>query len=338
MRALVKLAAGPGHLEVREQPTPAPAPGQIVARVTLAGICHTDLSMVEYNASARRAYRPRWPLVLGHEFSGVVAAPDPSGAGPAAGSPIVASAHVTCHECAACRGGRSMLCSRLQVLGLDVDGVFATHACLPVRNVSVLPDDLPPEVAALAEPFAVASHALDAGCPAAGESVAIIGPGAVGLCALAAALSRTPDVTVLGLQSDVMSLTVAREMGAASVGDVALSSTDAAYDLVIETAGHPDAVSAALNVCRPGGRVVCVGLPSEPVPVDTAAMARAEKRIIGVRAYDLGEWAALPGRLAEAAARLRPLLTHVVALDEFDRAVELVRSRQAIKVGIAPGL
>jgi threonine dehydrogenase-like Zn-dependent dehydrogenase len=95
-------------------------------------------------------------------------------------------------------------------------------------------------------------------------------------------------------------------------------------------------VASAVRLCRPGGRVVCVGLPSEPVPIDTAALARTEKRIIGVRAYDLGEWAALPGRLAAAASRLAPLVTHVLGLGDFGRAAELIGTRTAVKVMLSP--
>jgi len=340
VRALVKLAAAPGHVEVRECAEPQPGPGEVMVRVRLAGLCHTDLSMVEWNRAARHTYRPDFPLILGHEFAGTVAALGPGTSRPAPGTPVVGSAHLTCGRCAMCRAGRSMLCPGLRVLGLDVDGVLATYVKLPARNVVPLPAELPWEVAALAEPFAVASHAIAAGQAAAGERVAIIGPGAVGLCALAAALSAAADVVVFGLARDRAQLAIARRMGASAVAGI--SSGDPAcherYDLVIETAGRPEAVTAAVRCCRPGGRVVCVGLPSRSVPIDTAALAREEKRIIGVRAYDLGEWGALPGRLAAAASRLLPLVTHVVGLADFSRAVELLRSRAAIKVVIAPAL
>jgi threonine dehydrogenase-like Zn-dependent dehydrogenase len=339
VRALVKLAAAPGQVQVRDHPAPEPGPSELTVRVRLAGLCHTDLSMVEWNQAARDAYRPTFPLVLGHEFTGTVEALGPGTAGPAPGTPVVGSAHLTCGECRMCRSARSMLCPRLRVLGLDVDGVAATHVRLPARNVVPVPASVPAEVAALAEPYAVASHAVAAGDLAAGERVAIIGPGAVGLCTLAAVLTGGGEAVVFGLDRDRAQLGVARRMGAAGTEDVAAigPGDEGGYDLVIETAGQPDAVASGIRLVRPGGRVVCVGLPSRPVPVDTASLARLEKRIIGVRAYDLGEWAALPGRLAAATTRLAPLATHVVGLGEFGRAVELIASRTAIKVMLSPG-
>jgi threonine dehydrogenase-like Zn-dependent dehydrogenase len=342
VRALVKLAAAPGQVEVQERPAPEPGPSELTVRVRLAGLCHTDLSLVEWNQAARDAYRPAFPLVLGHEFTGTVEALGPGTTGPAPGTPVAGSAHLTCGECRMCRSGRSMLCPRLRVLGLDVDGVLATCVRLPARNVVPLPASVPVEVAALAEPFAVASHAVTAGELAAGERVAIIGPGAVGLCTLAAVLASGGDAVVFGLDGDRAQLDVARRMGASATAGVSAAASlapdqDGGYDLVIETAGQPDAVASGVRLVRPGGRVVCVGLPSSPVPIDTAALARLEKRIIGVRAYDLGEWSALPGRLDAAASRLAPLVTHVVGLGEFGRAVELITSRTAIKVMVAPG-
>lgn len=206
MRALVKLAAAPGQVEVRERPAPVPGPSEVVVRVRLAGLCHTDLSMAEWNQAARHAYQPAFPLILGHEFAGTVDALGPGTAGPEPGTPVAGSAHLTCGRCAMCRAGRSMLCPGLRVLGLDVDGVLATHVRLPVRNVVRLPAGLPWEVAGLAEPFAVASHAVAAGGRAAGQRVAIIGPGAVGLCALAVALTQASEVVVFGLASDRVQL------------------------------------------------------------------------------------------------------------------------------------
>jgi threonine dehydrogenase-like Zn-dependent dehydrogenase len=338
VRALVKLAAAPGQVKVRERPVPIPGPCEVVVRVRLAGLCHTDLSMAEWNQAAQHAYRPRFPVIMGHEFAGTVDALGPGTAGPVPGTPVAGSAHLTCGHCPMCRAGRSMLCPGLRVLGLDVDGVLATHVRLPVRNVVTLPADLPWEVAGLAEPFAVASHAVTAGGLAAGERVAIIGPGAVGLCVLAVALNRAADVVAFGLASDRVPLGIARRMGASASADISSAGPrhDGRYDLVVETAGHPAAVASAVRLCRPGGRVVCVGLPSEPVPIDTAALARTEKRIIGVRAYDLGEWAALPGRLARAASRLAPLVTHVLGLGDFGRAAELIGTRTAVKVMLSP--
>src|SRR5205823_8908503 len=127
---------------------PVASAGEAVLDLILAGICHTDLSMIAGNRAATEGYRPRFPLVLGHEFVGRVRALGPDTAGPAVGTRVVGSAHVTCRNCSMCQAGRSMLCPELRVLGLDVDGVFAERFVVPVVNLVEMPDPVSDELAA----------------------------------------------------------------------------------------------------------------------------------------------------------------------------------------------
>ena len=333
MKAFVKDGPGAGNAAVRDVPEPEPGPGDAVIAVRYAGLCHTDVSMLHWNDAATGGYRPRFPLVMGHEYTGTVVALGPDADGPAPGTRVAGSAHVTCGACAFCRRGRSMLCARLAVLGLDVDGVFAEYAAVPARNLVPLPDAVPDTVAVLAEPYAVAAHAVATGAPAPGETVAIVGPGAIGLCATAEArFHGIEDLAVYGRPADGAQLTLARELGATATRT---EPDDAECDLVIEAAGHPAAVALALRLCRPGGRVVTAGLPADRLDLDTADLARTEKTLTGVRAYDLGEWPGIPARLAAAPA-LSGLVTHVLGLADVPRAVELMATRRATRTAIDP--
>jgi 2-desacetyl-2-hydroxyethyl bacteriochlorophyllide A dehydrogenase len=332
VKAAVKTGPGPGRLEVRGLPDPVPGPGEALVAIRYAGLCHTDVSMVDWNAAARDGYRPGFPLVLGHEYTGTVVVSDQ--AGPPPGTRVAGSAHVTCGQCRFCSAGSSMLCARLAVLGLDVAGVFAELAALPVRNLVAVPDTVPDEVAVLAEPYAVAAHAVRTAAVRPGERVAIVGPGAVGLCATAAArFAGAGEIAVFGTGADAAQLRMATRLGAGSTSDRAPSDGD--FDVVVETAGHPAAVATSLRICRPGGRVVTVGLPAESLTLDTAELARREQRLIGVRAYDLAEWADVPCQL-DAAPELRELVTHTVGLGDLARAAELLATRQATKVVVSP--
>lgn len=333
MKAFVKDGPGPGNAGVQEVPDPEPGPGEAVIAVRYAGLCHTDVSMLHWNTVAQASYRPGFPLVMGHEYTGTVVALGPRTEGPAPGTRVAGSAHVTCGACTNCRRGRSMLCARLAVLGLDVAGVFAEYAAVPARNLVPLPDDVTDTVAAIAEPYAVAAHAVATGAPAEGETVAIVGPGAVGLCATAAARHHgIRDLAMYGLPADAAQLALARDLGATATYT---EPADGDFDLVIEAAGHPDAVDLALRLCRPGGRVVSAGLPSERLSLDTADLARTEKTLTGVRAYDLGEWPAVPAQLAAAPA-LAGLVTHTLGLADVPRAVDLMATRQATRTAIDP--
>ena len=346
MRAFVKDGAGAGNAGVRTVADPVPGRGQVVIAVRYAGLCHTDVSMLAWNDAAAGGYRPTFPLVMGHEYTGTVAALGPGVTAPAVGTRVVGSAHVTCGACASCRGGRSMLCRDLAVLGLDVAGVFAEYAAVPARNLVPVPPDVPDRLAALAEPYAVAAHAVATGAPTPGERVAVVGPGTVGLCATAAALAHAPsEVSVFGTPADTRQSVLAARLGATAItrphgsapGGAAEGTGDpeGAFDLVVEAAGHPDAVARALRLCRPGGRVITAGLPARPLSLDTAALARAEQTLTGVRAYDLGEWPAIPSALA-AAPTLIDLVTHTLSLRDVPHAADLLSTRATIKTVIDP--
>lgn len=338
MRALVKpsWAAPPVVTEIA---APDPGPHEVLVETIYAGLCHTDVSMASGTRSARAGYTPRFPQVLGHEFVGKVIAHGAAISEPPMGSRVVGSAHLTCRRCAHCCAGRSMLCPELRVLGLDVHGVFAARFVVPADNLVVLPDTVPDQLAALAEPFAVALHALDVGAVdklAPDAPVAVVGPGAVGLLVVGALAGH--ETTVVGTADDSAQLALAHRLGAHRTAMAARDVDEYAgcYPVVFETAGHPEAVASALTLCSPGGTVVCVGLPAQTTPVDTAELARTEKALVGSRAYDLRTWHRIPDRLA-AAPDLALLVSHMIDLDEMAQALRLVATREATKVLLRPG-
>jgi hypothetical protein len=149
---------------------------------------YTDLGMIHGTYGLGSGYVPAFPLVFGYEYVGRVTGTG-QGAGLPAGTRVVGSAHLTCGECAWCARGRSMLCERRKVLGLDVDSVFAERFVVPERNLAVLPPGLPGQ---LAEPFAVAAHAVDTARLSPDDDICVIGPGTVGLLTLGALVVITP--------------------------------------------------------------------------------------------------------------------------------------------------
>lgn len=327
MKALIKTAPGHGHLEWTELPEPEPGPGEVQLELVGAGLCHTDLGMIHGAYGPGSGYAPSFPLVLGHEYTGRVAGTGP-GVDLAVGTRVVGGCHLTCGECAWCSRGRSMLCVQRRVLGLDVDGAFAERFVVPARILVPLPDSVPDRLAVLAEPFAVAAHAVDVANLRDDDEICVLGPGPVGLLTLGALAGRT--VTVVGRAADTDQLQRAIELGAAEV------TTDAAalqgrFDVVIETAGSAAAVTTGVSMLGRGGRLVVVGLPAEPAQVPSAQLAWNEQSILGSRAYDLSTWATVPRRLAAAPA-LESIVTHTVHLADHDRAVDLVESREATKV------
>ncbi|SJM63847.1 zinc-binding dehydrogenase [Gulosibacter sp. 10] len=332
--AIVKTGPGRGRTEVRELPTPAPGPGEVLLELVYAGICHTDVNMIEGAYGPGSGYSPTYPVVLGHEFTARVVAPGPGVAGFAAGDRVVSGCHLTCGRCRWCRGGRSMLCSEREVIGLDTDGCWASEFVMPARNLVQVPEGVSDELAGLAEPFAVGAHAVDRAEIREGERIAIVGPGTVGLLTLGALPGY--EVTMIGRRADAAQVRLALEYGAIA----ALVTEDAAaergaFDVVFETAGTAEAASFAAELLGPGGRLVCVGLPTAPAAIDTAQLAWQERSVLGSRAYDISTWSTIPRRL-EQAPQLESIVTHTLPLDRFEEAMRLLESREAVKVLLHP--
>lgn len=334
MKALTKTAAGDGNVEWADRPEPTPGPGQVQLELVAAGLCHTDLGMIHGAYGPGSGYAPNFPLVLGHEYVGRVTAPGPGVELPKGGR-VVGSAHLTCGTCPWCARGRSMLCQRRKVLGLDVDGVFAERFVVPARNLVPLPPDLPDRLAVLAEPFAVAAHAVDVAALDGDEDICVIGPGAVGLLTVGALSGR--KVTVVGRPEDAGQAERAGDLGAAgfATAPAEVDALHGRFDVVFETAGAAEAVTTGARLLGPGGRMVCVGLPPENAEISSARLAWNEQLILGSRAYDLSTWASVPARLG-AAAGLESIVTHTVRLSDHRRAIDLVEGRQATKVLLHP--
>ena len=334
MKALIKTSPGRGGLRWADRPEPSPGPGEVLLDLVGAGLCHTDLGMINGAYGPDSGYTPDFPLVLGHEYLGRVAGTGPHVDLPT-GTRVVGSAHLTCGTCAWCTRGRSMLCARRRVLGLDVDGVFAERFVVPARNLAVLPPDLPDRLAVLAEPFAVAAHAVDRARLGDADDVCVLGPGAVGLLTLGALAGRR--VTVIGRPEDAAAADRAYRLGAAEVVTAAAEAETlyGRFDVVFETAGTATAVRTGTRLIGPGGRLVCVGLPAEDSRFSSARLAWNEQTITGSRAYDLSTWAELPARLG-AAPGLASIVTHTVPLSDHEHALDLVETRQATKVALHP--
>jgi threonine dehydrogenase-like Zn-dependent dehydrogenase len=224
-----------------------------------------------------------------------------------------------------------MLCDKRQVLGLDVDGVFAERFAVPARNLAVLPPGMPDRLAVLAEPFAVAVHAVDAARLRPDDDVCVIGPGTVGLLTLGALGGRR--VTVVGRPEDTAQVERARELGASETATTAaeVERLHGRFDVVFETAGAGAAVRTGTRLLGRAGRLICVGLPAGEARFSSVQLAWNEQMIVGSRAYDISTWASVPARL-NAAAGLASLVTHTMHLSEHERALDLLETRQATKV------
>src|SRR5215211_3803814 len=210
LRGLTKLAPGAGNVALAERPEPDPAPGYVVLEVVGAGICGTDLHIVDGE------YKTVTPVTIGHEVSGVVAALGAEVDRFWLGARVVSETYFsTCGRCLHCRRGRMNLCLERRSIGTHVDGAFAPRLVVPSTNLHRLPEWLDGETAVLCEPLACVSHALFEPEPAvaSGDDVLVTGPGPVGLLAAQVARAARGDVHVRGTPRDARRLAAARELG-----------------------------------------------------------------------------------------------------------------------------
>jgi threonine dehydrogenase-like Zn-dependent dehydrogenase len=331
-RALVKNHAGPGGVELKQvSDASAPAADEVQVELIFGGMCHTDIAMIDGHIGPGLGYYPTFPLILGHEMLARVVAAGDNVRHVAVGDRVVSGCHITCRTCRWCTSARSMLCEKRKVVGLEVDGMFAERFNLPGVNVVRVPDEVPDKLAALAEPFAVAAHGVELAKILPGERVAVIGPGSIGQLAVGALTGH--DVTVVGRSQDRSQLERCQRFGARQVltREEVVAGIDGSFDVVLETAGAGAAVSLAVRLAGRGGRVVCLGVPTDDATFSSGQLALSEKTIIGSRAYDLSTWQNVPRMLA-AAPRLEEIVSHVLPFEAHKHAVDLIETREASKV------
>ena len=311
------VRAGNGTVEVREVPSPA-GPG-VVVDVRSAGICGSDLHLIEGTAF------PPPPVTLGHEIAGFTED----------GTAVAIEPFVPCGHCEPCGRGDEHLCERSSaaLYGIGLDGGMADQIAVPERCLVPLPAGVDVRDASLVEPLAVVVHSLRRSAARPGQRVVVIGGGAIGLCAVAAAKARGCEVA-LAARHDAQRAAGER-LGATEV-------TDRAYDLVVEAAGTDSALATAIELAKPGATVVIPGIYWGPVTVPGMAMCLKEVSLCPTTLYartaggrDIDAAAAL---LATTPVLADTLITHRFPLDAAAEAFTTAASRDrgAIKVVLEP--
>lgn len=327
---------GPRDLRLQSLASLAPGRGEAVIQVRAAGLCGTDYRIWNGDRAVR------YPRVMGHEFMGSVVAVGPGVETVSVGQTVTVEPNYSCGECPLCREGNRNLCLSRTAVGIDVDGGFAQQARVPAGCCWPAPPGVGDELLLLTEPLAVVARAVRRGAPEMGETAAVLGVGTLGLLAIQVLKSRGVKVLAVG-RSD-RRLPLARELGADAVATAAMGGDVAAarafsgregVDLVVETAGTAQAVEQAVELCRPGGRVVLTGLPHEPTELNFFWVVRRELRIIGSMIYQ-NEFHEAMELLARGAVRVDRLLTHRFSLEHIQDAFQAHRSPESIKVALIP--
>lgn len=334
MSALMKLSPGRGSLLLSEVDRPSPGPQEVVVEVYGAGICGTDLHIMDGE------WPTNPPVVLGHEVAGIVRQLGDGVDGDWLDAPVaVESFFATCETCADCRSGHRNLCPNRVSIGSHVDGGFAIELLIPVRNLHRLPDGMDLHHAALLEPLgSVVNCLLDPPIISPGDKVLVTGPGTMGILAAQVARSVGAQVTVVGTPQDVARLQVAESLGLDTATTDTLASDSTWVDVAIECSGHPAGAGLCLTALRRRGAYIQIGVFGKPVSLPMDEVLLKELTITSGLAAPTQAWQRALSLVSSGKVALAPLVTEVAPLRDWERIFKATREGAGLKFVLDPHL
>ena len=318
----------PGVVTMREVERPIPQPGFARVKVAAAAVCATDLEILSGRIAAN------YPLIPGHEWSGVVDAVGSEEDAGWIGKRVIGSNDVVCLKCDACRSGNWRYCEAFEEIGFKRNGAYAEYICVPVYGLCELADNVAFEEAALCEPLGVALGTMEKANAKFAETCLIIGAGSIGLCMLAVAKAMGMRRVAVAA-STKKRLDIARQMGAYAT--VATSECDLeaemkklhpeGTDVIIEATGIEECIRQSLKLAKKGGRVMLAGYGRDKmmnIRMDDIHIPNLQ--VIGAgNNWNMHKKAAM--LMAEGMVDLKPLVTNVMPLEEYQQALEMAAKR-----------
>lgn len=343
MKAVMKVAPGPGNVELRSIDEPRVKAGQVKIKVHSAGLCGTDLHIY------KDEFRSWPPVVLGHEVSGEVDEVGPGLTEFSPGDRVTTETYFsTCGVCRYCRSGHANLCLERRSIGSAVNGGFTQYLVVPEANIHRLPPNVSYEAGALTEPLACVVHGVFLIEPtvAAGDLAVIAGPGTIGLLTLQVVKAAGATVIVLGTNSDEQRLVLAKKLGAdhavnieqrdpsTLVQDLSIGRLGA--DVVYECSGAGPAAAQLLDLVRRRGRYVQIGLFGQPVSWDLDQLCYKELIASGSNASTPGSWLRAIRLMSDGTVKTEPLITHRFPISEWEQAFDTFEQKDGVKVLLQP--
>jgi L-iditol 2-dehydrogenase len=320
----------PHEVVYGEIETPVCGPGDVLVRSRYAGVCRTDIEVLE-GALDRRWVR--YPCIPGHEWSGVIEEVGGDVGDLRPGDPVVCEGFCYCGTCRRCRAGDTHLCEHYDQLGFTRGGGYGELVLAPRRVVHRLPDGVPLDAAVLIEPASVVFRGLSRARLAPGESIGVVGVGTLGALTIVLARLFSPGAIVAyGVREQELDL--ARRLGAAEAIDVSGGASPHAgeLDLVVETAGAVSAVELATRLPREGGRIVALGIAGEDrelcIPADRFVLRDVE--LIGSVGYTTAVWSRVVELLGAGLVDLAPVVARRLPAARFEDAVSLMSDADGV--------
>lgn len=328
MQALVKFGRQDGDVELREIPRPTIDPHQVLLEVKAVGVCGSDIHMWRDHQS----WAIKLPLVLGHEFAGVVAEVGEQVSGFQPGDRVTCeTAAYVCNQCVYCLSGNYNLCPNRAGYGALADGSFTRYVAARPQILHHVPDNVSFEYAALTEPICVAYNALvEKTTIKPGDTVVIQGPGPIGIMALQVArLNGAGTLIVLGTDADEHRLEVAAELGADYALNIQrddpvalLQSLGDGFgaDVVVDCTGVSRALKQSLDLVRPNGRITKIGWGPQPLDFNLDPLVGKAVTLQGSFSHTYGTWERVLRLLSTGQINLKPVIGGVYPLSRWETA------------------
>ncbi|MCL5999085.1 MAG: zinc-binding dehydrogenase [Chloroflexi bacterium] len=344
MKAVVKYGRQNGDVEIRDVQEPSIGPDQVLLEVKAASVCGSDIHMWREHQS----WAIKLPLVLGHEFCGVIAAVGERVNGFKVGERVACETAATvCGQCIYCLSGNYNLCPHRQGYGALADGAFTCYVAARPQILHRIPANVPFEHAALTEPICVAYNALvEKTTIKPGETVVIQGPGPIGIMALQVARLRgAGTLIVLGTDVDKHRMEVAEELGAHHIVNIQhedpvklIRSLGDGYgaDLVVDCTGVSKALRQSLELVRPNGRITKIGWGPQPLDFSLDPLVAKAVTLQGSFSHTYPTWEHALGLLSTGQINLQPVIGGVYPLSDWQEAFSKMEDGMSVKSVLLP--
>lgn len=345
MKALMKTQKGVGHFEICDIPAPeVQNEDDVVIKVSAAGICGTDVHIYH------DMFQNYPPVVLGHEFSGVVTAVGSGVKNFKVGDRVVGEPHTKfCGKCEMCRAGKIQLCKDKRSPGWGINGAFTDSLVVPELFLHHVPDAVADDVAALAEPMAIVTHSvLERTKVDPQDVVAVVGAGPIGLLSCVVAKAGGAKKTILiGMDADEkLRFPVAKKLGVdhilngskVNVEEEVLRLTNGlGADVAIEASGAEGGINTAINVVKRCGRIGVIGMPGrDKTSVQWLKMINKVLDVTFNLSSSVSSWERALGIMASTPADLRSVISHYANIEDWEAMFDAIAKGEAIKVMFVP--
>jgi len=344
MTGVVQFDLKPHSVELRELPIPEIGEDEILLQVGAVSVCGSDVH--QYHAS--QSWPVHTPVVLGHEFGGVVARAGNRVRDFKEGDRVVSeTAASICGRCLYCRAGEYNICPQRKGFGYGINGAMADFVRVPERCLHHIPDTLPFERAALTEPCCVAYNCVSVKSKIIpGDMVVVLGPGPIGLlCAEMARLNGAGTLIIAGMAQDKSRLDAAKTLGVTHAINVEEDNlVDFVHGigdgmgahLVVDAAGASAALKTALDIVRPGGQITKVGWGPQPLNFSLDPLVQKAVTLQGSFSHTFQNWEQIVAMLASGQINLKPVISRVAGLNDWQNCFDGMYDGTYVKTVLQP--